>query len=233
MAKKCKYCGAEMSDSAIICPECDKPVAGAEILLAKQKSDKKRRLVISIVAIACIVLIVLVVVVVNVSKKNSQGSKTYVEAIDLNLASMVDDKPDEYLKSYPEFLRGYMQETLGYLTENGFEEYLELMSNELIRVYGSDVSISYEMLSKTHMEQDDIDEYMSKIFEYLPEYTEDDYNIQDAYQITLNITANGSVSKQDMTTSVMVVQVDGYWYTMNYINLISQGTDSQYQTIEQ
>jgi len=225
LAKSCRFCGAEMADDAIKCPECEKMVAGAEILIDKQRQKKKRTKVIIISIIVCIVLAIGIGILTSISKKQKTGGNTYLDAIDMNISAMFENNPNKYLKAYPDFMRSDVEETLGFLAENGFEEYIELLNDELIKVYGSDASVAYEITSKQHWEDDVAQEYLESLFEYVTDYNIEDFPIQDAYELTLEITITGSVGTQTMTTSVAVMQFDDSWYLMNIINLIGQQVD--------
>ena len=185
MAKQCRFCGAEMDDNAIKCPECEKAVAGAEILINKQRQKAKKKTTIILVVIICIVLVVGLVVVSIVTSKNKLGAKSYVDAIDMNISAMIDDDPNKFLKSYPEFMQSVIKDTLGSLTETGFDEYMELLSDEIVKSYGSDVSVSYNILDKQHLDDDAINDYLTSIFDYIDDYNMEDYPAQDAYQLGL------------------------------------------------
>ena len=227
MAKQCRFCGAEMDDNAIKCPECEKTVAGAEILINKQRQKAKKKTTIILVVIICIVLVVGLVVVSVVTSKNKSGAKSYVDAIDMNISAMIDDDPNKFLKSYPEFMQGVIEDTLGSLTETGFDEYMELLSDEIVKSYGSDVSVSYNILDKQHLDDDAINDYLTSIFDYIDDYNMEDYPAQDAYQLGLEITFNGSVGNQKLNTMVAVMEFDGSWYIMNIINPINTSVDTQ------
>lgn len=227
MAKQCRFCGAEMDDNAIKCPECEKAVAGAEILINKQRQKAKKKTTIILVVIICIVLVVGLVVVSIVTSKNKSGAKSYVDAIDMNISAMIDDDPNKFLKSYPEFMQGVIKDTLGSLTETGFDEYMELLSDEIVKSYGSDVSVSYNILDKQHLDDDAINDYLTSIFDYIDDYNMEDYPAQDAYQLGLEITFNGSVGNQKLNTMVAVMEFDGSWYIMNIINPINTSVDTQ------
>lgn len=227
MAKQCRFCGAEMDDNAIKCPECEKAVAGAEILINKQRQKAKKKTTIILVVIICIVLVVGLVVVSVVTSKNKSGAKSYVDAIDMNISAMIDDDPNKFLKSYPEFMQGVIEDTLGSLTETGFDEYMELLSDEIVKSYGSDVSVSYNILDKQHLDDDAINDYLTSIFDYIDDYNMEDYPAQDAYQLGLEITFNGSVGNQKLNTMVAVMEFDGSWYIMNIINPINTSVDTQ------
>lgn len=228
MAKQCRFCGAEMDDNAIKCPECEKMVPNAEIILDKQKQIKKKRRNIILIVVSCIVIIVAIIIVSKVTEKNKTGANTYLEALDMNLSSMVDNQPKKYLSSYPEFIRSELEETLGMLADGNFEEYFDLMHDEITKIYGSNISVSYEVVTKTHMEQDAIDEYVNQLNEYFQNDDDDDvYNIQDAYQLGVSITINGTTGKQTLNQNVAVMQIDGYWYLMNIINIASVQVDNQ------
>lgn len=227
MAKQCRFCGAEMDDNAIKCPECEKAVAGAEILINKQRQKAKKKTTIILVVIVCIVLAVGLVVVSIVTSKNKSGANSYVDAIDMNISAMIDDDPNKFLKSYPEFMQGVIEDTLGSLTETGFDEYMELLSDEIVKSYGSDVSVSYNILDKQHLDEDAIDDYLTSIFDYIEDYNMEDYPAQDAYQLGLEITLNGSIGNQTLNTMVAVMKFDGSWYIMNIINPINTSVDTQ------
>ena len=227
MAKQCRFCGAEMDDNAIKCPECEKAVAGAEILINKQRQKAKKKTTIILVVIICIVLVVGLVVVSVVTSKNKSGAKSYVDAIDMNISAMIDDDPNKFLKSYPEFMQGVIEDTLGSLTETGFDEYMELLSDEIVKSYGSDVSVSYNILDKQHLDDDAINDYLTSIFDYIDDYNMEDYPAQDAYQLGLEITFNGSIGNQKLNTMVAVMEFDGSWYIMNIINPINTSVDTQ------
>ena len=216
-----------MDDNAIKCPECEKAVAGAEILIDKQRQKAKKKTIVIIVLIIYIVLVVGLAVVAMVTSKNKSGAKSYVDAIDMNISAMIDDDPNKFLKSYPEFMQGVIKDTLGSLTETGFDEYMELLSDEIVKSYGSDVSVSYNILDKQHLDDEAINDYLTSIFDYIDDYNMEDYPAQDAYQLGLEITFNGSVGNQKLNTMVAVMEFDGSWYIMNIINPINTSVDTQ------
>lgn len=227
MAKQCRFCGAEMDDNAIKCPECEKAVAGAEILIDKQRQKAKKKTIVIIVLIIYIVLIIGLAVIAMGTSKNKSGAKSYVDAIDMNISAMIDDDPNKFLKSYPEFMQGVIKDTLGSLTETGFDEYMELLSDEIVKSYGSDVSVSYNILDKQHLDDDAINDYLTSIFDYIDDYNMEDYSAQDAYQLGLEITFSGSIGNQKLNTMVAVMEFDGSWYIMNIINPINTSVDTQ------
>ncbi len=227
MAKQCRFCGAEMDDNAIKCPECEKAVAGAEILINKQRQKAKKKTIVIIVLIIYIVLIIGLAVIAMGTSKNKSGAKSYVDAIDMNISAMIDDDPNKFLKSYPEFMQGVIKDTLGSLTETGFDEYMELLSDEIVKSYGSDVSVSYNILDKQHLDDDAINDYLTSIFDYIDDYNMEDYPAQDAYQLGLEITFSGSIGNQKLNTMVAVMEFDGSWYIMNIINPINTSVDTQ------
>lgn len=227
MAKQCRFCGAEMDDNAIKCPECEKAVAGAEILINKQRQKAKKKTIVIIVLIIYIVLIIGLAVIAMGTSKNKSGAKSYVDAIDMNISAMIDDDPNKFLKSYPEFMQGVIKDTLGSLTETGFDEYMELLSDEIVKSYGSDVSVSYNILDKQHLDDDAINDYLTSIFDYIDDYNMEDYSAQDAYQLGLEITFSGSIGNQKLNTMVAVMEFDGSWYIMNIINPINTSVDTQ------
>ncbi|MGN1411426.1 MAG: hypothetical protein ACI4WH_02805 [Oscillospiraceae bacterium] len=227
MAKQCRFCGAEMDDNAIKCPECEKLVPNAEIILDKQRQAKKKRNTIILVVLVCLVLIVAIAIISEVVSKKKTGYANYVSAIDANLSSMVDNQPEKYLNTYPKFIRSEIEETLGYLAENGFNEYFDLMHDEITKIYGSNIAISYEVVTKTHMEQDSIDEYVSNLNDYFNNDDENiDYNIQDAYQLGVSITINGTTGNQTLNKNIAVMQIDNAWYIMNLINIAETQVDT-------
>lgn len=228
MAKKCRFCGAEMDDNAIKCPECEKLVPNAEIILDKQKQAKKKRNNIILISVISVILIVIVLVISNIQKNNSTGANSYIDAIDMNLSSMVNNEPKKYLNSYPEFIRDELEQTLGLLSDGNFEEYFNSMHDEIYKIYGSNISVSYEMLTKTHMSQDDIDQYVDDLKSYFQvEDSSVDYNIQDAYQLGISITINGTTGNQTLNKSIAVMKIDGSWYVMNIINIAMVQVDNQ------
>lgn len=227
MAKKCRFCGAEMDDNSIKCPECEKLVPNAQIILDKQKQEKKKKRSIILVVVVSLMVIIAIAIILKVTDKNKVGCTNYVDVIDMNLSSMIDNQPQKYLNSYPEFIRGELEETLGMLAENGFEEYFDLMHEEITKIYGTNIVVSYEVMSKIHMEQEAIDEYVSDLNGYFNNVDGVNYNIQDAYQLGLTITINGTNGKQTLNQNVAVMQVDDYWYIMNIINIATTQVDDQ------
>lgn len=226
LAKECRYCGAEMGDDAIKCPECGKSVPNAEIILDNQRRKKKKKRNIILIVVICIVLIVAIAIVSKVASNNKTGADTYIKALDMNLASMVDNQPQKYLNSYPEFIRDELEETLGMLADNGFTEYFDLMHEEITKIYGTNIAVSYEVVTRTHMEQESIDEYVSDLNSYFGNDDSVDYDIQDAYQLGVSITINGTNGKQTLNQNVAVMKIDGYWYMMDIINIASTQVDT-------
>lgn len=228
LAKKCRFCGAEMDDNAIKCPECEKLVPNAEIILDKQKQAKKKKTNIILISVISVILIIIVLVISNIQKNDSTGASSYIDAVDMNLSSMVNNEPQKYLNSYPEFIRDELEQTLGLLSDGNFEEYFNSMHDEIYKIYGSNISISYEMLTKTHMSQDDIDQYIDDLNSYFQvENSNVDYNVQDAYQLGISITINGTTGNQTLNKSIAVMKIDGSWYVMNIINIAMVQVDSQ------
>ena len=217
-----------MDDNAIKCPECEKLVPNAEIILDKQKQAKKKKNNIILISIISVILIIIVLVISNIQKNNSTGASSYIDAVDMNLSSMVNNEPQKYLNSYPEFIRDELEQTLGLLSDGNFEEYFNSMHDEIYKIYGSNISISYEMLTKTHMSQDDIDQYIDDLNNYFQvENSSLDYNVQDAYQLGISITINGTTGNQTLNKSIAVMKIDGSWYVMNIINIAMVQVDSQ------
>lgn len=227
MTKTCKFCGAEMDENAIKCPQCEKNVPNAEILLDKQRQKHKKKLLIISTVIICIVLITGIIVLSAISKKNKTGGNSYVDVIDMNIASMINNDSKQFLNSYPEFMRAAIEENLGYLTNGDFNTYIDSLNDEIIKVYGSNVSASYEVLSKQHLDDDTSQQYLESIFEYTTDYNIDDFPVEDAYQLNISFTFNGSVGTQTFNTTIATMQFDGSWYLLNIINPINTETDSQ------
>lgn len=227
MTKDCKYCGAEMDENAINCPECGKAVPNAEILLDKQRRHKKKVFSIVVGVIVCILLIVAVAIANSIYKKNKTGADSYIDAIDMNLAAMFNNDPSSYLKSYPDFMRDMIEETLGSMTDDNFSEYIYELNDDIIKTYGSDAVISYSVIDSEQMESEDSEEYLSDIFDYITDYSIDDFQVQDAYQLSLELVVNGSVGTQTFYRTIAVMKFNNSWYLMNIINPINQQTDSE------
>lgn len=227
MTKTCKFCGAEMDENAIKCPQCEKSVPNAEILLDKLQQKRKKKIIIISTIIICIVLIIGIMVISIINKNNKTGGNSYVDTIDMNIASMINNDSKQFLNSYPEFMRNAIQENLGYLTNGDFNTYIYSLSDEIVKVYGSDVSVSYEVISKQHLDDETSQEYLESIFEYITDYSINDFPVEDAYQLNISFTFNGSVGTQTFNTTVATMQFDGSWYLLNIINPINTETDSQ------
>lgn len=227
MVKECKYCGAEMDEKAVKCPECGKSVPNAEILLDNQRRQKKKVFTIVVGVIVCIALVVAVAIANSIYKKNKTGADSYIDAIDMNLAAMFNNDASSYLKSYPDFMRDMIEETLGSMTDDNFTEYIYELNDDIISTYGSDAAISYSVIETEQMDSDTTDDYLSEIFDYVTDYSIDDFPVQDAYQLSLEIVINGSVGTQTFYRTVAVMEFNNSWYLMNIINPINQQVDDQ------
>jgi hypothetical protein len=216
-----------MAEDAIKCPECGKAVAGAEIILDAQRQKKKKQRNIIITIVVCIVLIVGIAVLCSIKKSNKTGADSYIQVIDMNISAMLENNPSKYLKSYPDFMRDTIEETLGMLADDNFDEYIDLLHDEIVSVYGSDAVASYDTYSKEHLSDEDAQEYLESIFELIDDYDIEDFPIEDAYQLTLEVVINGSVGTQTFYPTIAVMEFDGSWYLLNIINPINSSVDDQ------
>jgi predicted nucleic acid-binding Zn ribbon protein len=216
-----------MGADAITCPECGKKVPNAEIILDEQRQRKKKKTAIVATVVVCLVVVVGVAVLSVVREKNKTGGSTYIEAIDMNVAAMVENDPKKFLNSYPEFMRDTLEDDFGYLADGDFEAYIEALSDEIVKVYGSDAAVSYDVLSKQHLEDEESQEYLEDLFQYIPDYSVEDYPVEDAYQLTVEFTFNGSVGTSTFNTSIAAMEFDGSWYILNIINPINTSVDDQ------
>jgi predicted nucleic acid-binding Zn ribbon protein len=216
-----------MGDEAIKCPECGKSVPNAEILLDKQRRHKKKVATIWVTILVCILFIVGVAIANSIYQKNKTGADSYIDVLDMNLAAMIEDDPDKYLKTYPDFMRGMLEETLGSMADDDFSQYMYLLNDEIINVYGSDAAVSYSIMETNEPDDEEAQEYLDSVFEYITDYDVEDFPIQGAYELNLEIIINGSVGNQTFYTTVSVMKFDGAWYLLNIINPINQSVDDQ------
>ena len=212
MSKECKFCGAEMADDAVQCPECEKFVPGYEASKRRKKEksmNAKRTAVFAAIIVAAVVLLfVIITAVANVIVKNSEEADSdYAKVFDRYTDALINVDYDEYLGVFPDFYANEVNEMFSYLSGSG-AEYLQ---------FGALNGITYEINSEGVANDDKIADYKD---EWVNLYgLSEKAKVSAVYIIDADFTVSGRKLSDDINQNVMLAKIDGKWYLMNIMYL--------------
>lgn len=221
MSKECKFCGAEMADDAVQCPECEKFVPGYEASKRRKKEksmNAKRTAVFAAIIVAAVVLLfVIITAVANVIVKNSEEADSdYAKVFDRYTDALINVDYDEYLGVFPDFYANEVNEMFSYLSGSG-TEYLQMLNDKMTEQFGALNGITYEINSEGVANDDKIADYKD---EWVNLYgLSEKAKVSAVYIIDADFTVSGRKLSDDINQNVMLAKIDGKWYLMNIMYL--------------
>lgn len=224
MAKFCNYCGTQLSDDAAFCPNCGssiasaapetpQPVQSASVQEAAAPSSSaasssavttteggvNKNLIIGICGAVAAVIVLFFIVSSIVSGFGYKGPiKKYIAAINKE-----DGK--KYMKAIPEFVSEAADKD-----EDDWEEYLGDLKDFFD--VGKDPKLSYDIVDKIEISEDDLEKYEDSINEDYKDELDDDVEVSAGYEVLLKMTVKGSKRSKKDFSNIVVLKIDGDWY---------------------
>ena len=224
MSKFCGNCGTELQDGAVFCASCGQsvsetpvapvaPVASAtpvapvvpENTPANAPKDKKKFLIPAIIAAVVAVIVVVLIFVFTGGSEPEDAVENYIDAY-------YNGDYDAYVDIYPDEIWEYREKEYDspMMDEDEYEEeYKEDMLVELEEEVGKNPRVSYEIIDKEELDEDELDEIRDNLNE---SYNLDKDDITAAYELEVKLTLKGDDGEDIQEGTLTVYEYDGDWY---------------------
>lgn len=243
MAKFCGQCGAQLNDNATFCTQCGATIAPqqpaqqtaspmANIQQAAKNIDmnaikdavsveniknlksKPNKLTIAVLAVL-LVLVVLVVVILCMIF----GGGNYKTPIDNVMDVLNDGDGDAYKELMPPYVKDMADALDGIvdIDDDDYDKEAERQRKKITKEYGDDAEISYEVIRKTEVDSDEIDDYndASYVASVLSAKKAKKYELKKAYKVKIEYTIEGEDDDKTDKTTVVVGKMDGTWVLLD------------------
>lgn len=231
MAKFCTKCGASCDDSTAFCTSCgakfdsaaqpqaaatagteDKSIldkfkenANVDTLKGLQKNPNFNKIV-GIAAVGVLALIILIILISTLGAGYKKPIGNFLKAIE-------EKDPKAYVKTIPDFEYDYYKKKLKDSDkydkpEDLFEEQLEKSLEELEDDYGKKIKLSYKVVDKEKLDDDDLKD-IKKIFK--ENYDEKSVDVSKGYEVDVEVKVKGKDDKDEEDVTFTVVKVNGDW----------------------
>ncbi len=205
----CGKCGTENLDGTVFCRECGAPLNGngavQSAAAAPVTPSSQRYKKIGILAIGILAVVVVVILVALLGGRSYQ--KTVEKCIEAQFAADMDTIVElipEGVMSYLISEEGYTEEDVDALLEETEEEIRDEL-DEFDKHFGADWEMSYEILTAEDVKGEDL-------VDLRKEYDDTDVKIDEAKDVELEVTIQGSESEVTRTMDIRVVKSGRSWY---------------------
>ncbi len=237
MSKFCGQCGAQLNDNATFCTNCgasitpqqtaaqqtSAPVSGFQQAAQninmntikdavsmeniKNLKSKPNKLTIAILGILLALIIILVIILCAIF-----GGGSYKTPID-NLVKVYNKGDGDALEDLMPPYYDDMSEALSGLADVDFDEKAEEIRDEFEDEFGEDAKMSYEIIDKEKLDDDELDDYnaMSSLTSLLSDKKASKYEVTKAYQLTVKFTVEGDDDDSSEKMDIVVGKMDGEW----------------------
>lgn len=229
MSKSCSFCGAEMADDAVQCPECEKYIRGyvkGKKIKKDETVQKKKTIIITCcTAVFAVLLFIFVNAVLNVVNKNKmEADADYIKVFDKYIEACLDCDYDKFISLYPEFYAQEIDGMFTYISGNG-QDYLTKLKEDMVEQFGYINDITYEVKSEAVVSDSQIQTTISE-WKTLYEIKQDP-DVSAIYNVTLNFKISGRNSSYDNDQTISFARIDGKWYIMNIVYFLDTSKMAQ------
>jgi len=199
MGKFCIKCGKEIDENTKVCIGCGAQLdEKTPVAAVNRKSRLKKILIIAATVIVIIAAFLIYFLFIRSS---------YTDPLD-NFCDAINKQDGEYV--YDLMPEEVWEDITGKDDEDKIIKMLEKKLKEgaianIEEELGSNVTMSYTVLDKTKLDSEDIEEYK--------EDSELDLSIEEAYNVCVKLEATGDDDSQVEYDSLIVVCIDGDWYS--------------------
>lgn len=235
MSKLCSYCGAEMDNDAVECPECRKKIPGAEVIQKQRELEKKQKTK-SILVIGGIITGIIVFVsfmAVFISKNSGFAGQKYNKPINNYINGCLYNDYKKYMSSFTDYYGVYIAQEYSYYVLGQIPEdpenvqkaailYLDAYYQDMIAKYGSDVDVSYNILTERQYTESEIEQFQEEYISLYPDGLSET-KFTDGYELAVQFDVSGNLGKNTITeTNFMVFEIDGEWKIMSRVDFFTE-----------
>lgn len=237
MAKFCGQCGAQLNDNATFCTNCgagitpqqaaaqqtSSPVSGFQqaaqninmsaikdavsVESIKNLRSKPNKLTIAVLGVLLVLVIVLIIIICAIF-----GGGSYKTPLN-NIVKVYNKGDGDALEDLMPPYYDDISEALGDLMDVDFDEEAQDIRDEFEDEFGEDAKISYEIIDKEKLDDDELDDYnaMSSLTSLMSDKKASKYEITKAYQLTVKFTLEGEDDDETEKMDLVVGKMDGEW----------------------
>lgn len=153
-----------------------------------------------------ILLIILSVIILSGCKKkeNTPAIPDYEVPIKKYIESLQEGNGEKLLEAYPQFFSDILKQEYS-------AEQINEIAKQMQNVYGSNLTISYEILDKTEMEKEGLQMYKEDVKLNFDK----DINVTAGYRINVKLTFKGDGGDSTTQEQMKVYEIDGKWSLLN------------------
>jgi hypothetical protein len=244
MSKLCQYCGAEMDNEALECPECLKKIPGADTIKKRKEAEKKdkQKKIIKIVTGSVLAVAFITGLVLLVTHFVRKPSDIYMKPVKKYINGCVANEYDEYISAFPEYLQQIISEQYAYLVMNEMPStpekvhtadllYFDQYYRAIAQKYGTDFDITYKIYEEKPLTDEELEKYTGE-FRSFDQQNLSDVSFSEGYELTVAFTVKGNLGSKTFTEKDFpVLKIDDTWYIMNYIDFFKEEEKTSLQNM--
>lgn len=224
-----------MDDEAYECPECLKKIPGAEVLAKQKKIEKQQkikiRLIASGIALAFVALITGIVILVKFLSADS--NKEYMKPVNNFIKGCTANDYDKYISAFTDYYGQFLSEQFAYIILGDIPSddeklrtaamlYLDEYYRELIKRYGADFDITYDILSEKQKTADELKKLREEYVKFYPDKLSG-VTFDDGYEITITFNIKGKLGVNNVTEQQFIlIKIKDDWYMTSYVDLLRE-----------
>lgn len=226
--QNCKNCGTQLRDGARFCPACGSPAeppkqaapnAGygqpgqvpPNAVYGNPMPPKSNKKAFGIIAGIVGLIVVAAVLIVILLGRDQNPNKSYKTAAETWAKAYATRDFSLLLKAYPPDLREDVREELLWDFDDDEDEYWDEMYDKLEYYCGPHVKMSYKLGKAEQLDRDW--EYYEWYFRSFYDY---ECDISAGYEVEVDATFRGADDTYEKTASLVVVQIEGKWYVLDF-----------------
>lgn len=210
MSKYCNNCGSEMADDVVFCPNCGAQDAPAyEEAPAANNAPNKKVMILGGIAAAIVAVVALLIILGGGPKRALKRWEKVVNGKG-NVEKLIPEDVFKELRKDEDFSKGEFLDSI----EDSFEKDMDAVKDE----FGDNAKIKYTIVDKKKMNKEDLED----LAEVLDKgYGISEKSVKAAYRMAVKVTTRGKDGKTFHYEQVVVVKIDGKWYTTDIMNYAS------------
>ena len=221
MAKFCNSCGAQLDDNTTFCNNCGTKVEAAPQAATTNATPSKapaslpkfdKNMLKFIVPAAAAIIVLIIVISVIAGNGYKKPFKNMVNGInDGDEEVYCDALPDFLIKKYDKANENYYKN----VRENIKKKIKNWEDSEIYDI-GDDPEVSYEIIDKIELTEEDLDDIQSSIKRTYDKKVE----VTNGYSVAFVITIEGEDGEYSYPEVTNVYKIDGKWCVLDTYCLV-------------
>jgi len=205
MSKFCSNCGTQISDEERFCPACGTGTATEPTASPAPIAKPNKKLFIGAVTVGAFFLFIIAIVLIV-----ALAGGGYKRPIDNMVKGIQRGSWKTFSKAFPEDMVEAMEKAWRLGGIDG-DEFIEQAVEETEDTYGKNFKITYKILDKDELSEDDLDDLKDS----LEIFGVDGDKIKKAYELEIEMTYKGKKDKDTEEETLIVGKIGGKWYIID------------------